>query len=212
MNLPEKIDVTCPACRQVTEHSVLTGRINEGAGITLEAKVKCDECGRIHRVTIKTGKLREIPLIISEMDQSSKTVLDIYSDEWFRVDEEIELDGKRLLITAIEIDNESRVKRAKGSEIKTVWAKVFDQIRIGISVNRGERTSSYEQWVDPDAEYSVGETIDVNGLNLKIKSIKTKHSKLRRGGAAARDVIRLYATDEATRPRLKTMFWRRTEK
>jgi uncharacterized Zn finger protein len=97
-----------------------------------------------------------------------------------------------VLITSIESKG-ARVKRAKARDIGTIWGKRFDKVRVPFSVSHLGKSYSDHLLAVPDEEFYIGDIMKVGKHDVVIHSIKTKDKSLHTGGAAAREIVRVYA-------------------
>ena len=192
MTLPTSVLVECPICREETLHEVLSGKIGGKAQTVLESTVKCRQCGQIHHVVMKVEKPIAVPVIISWLDKSTKTSITVGPDEVLSVDDEIMCGDEPVLITSIESKG-ARVKRARASEVVTVWGKKFDKVRVPFSVSHLGKSFSEHILAVPDEEFYIGDIMHVGRHDVVIHSIKTKDQSLHTGGAIAREIVRVYA-------------------
>jgi uncharacterized Zn finger protein len=189
--IPNSLYIECPNCGEKTLHEVLRGKISNG-GDVLETTVKCQKCDTVHSVVVREPKSITLPIIVSEMDQSRKLTFEFGSDELVSVGDELFVGDANVVVTSIEKDK-ARVSSAVAGEITTIWAKRFDNIRVKISVNKTSKTLAAEITALPDEEFYVGDTFTVGKDQVVIHTIKTNTGTVRNGGAAARDIIRIYA-------------------
>jgi uncharacterized Zn finger protein len=192
MKTPAAVYTQCPICKEETLHRLLKGKLGGRKSPVLEAVVKCSKCNHVHSDVIRAARKISIPLILSEQDVSQKTEMEFSQDESIKVDNEYQLGRNTIRISGIEIENK-RVQEAIAKEIKTLWAKKFDRIKLKISINKGEKTLNRTVWAVPDEEFFIGDVMRIKGLNLAIHAIKTKDKKVKKGSVAARDIVRLYA-------------------
>jgi uncharacterized Zn finger protein len=192
MAVPASIMVECPMCKDETLHEILAGRIGGKAQTVLDSTVKCKACGHVHHVLLKGDKPVEVPVIISWIDESERSKASFDPEDVLSVDDEFMCGDLPVLITSIESKG-ARVERAKASDITSIWGKKFEKVRIHFSITR--RGKSFSEVVDavPDEEFSVGDILKVGNHDIVIHSIKIKEKALRRGGAQARDIVRIYA-------------------
>jgi uncharacterized Zn finger protein len=92
------------------------------------------------------------------------------------------------------IRDRSRVPRAKGKDIGTVYAKVFDTVVVKVSIARGPTTRTESLIVPPEEEFEVGDILEFGKLKVVVDKILAD-SMVRREGVLvpARDIKRLYA-------------------
>jgi uncharacterized Zn finger protein len=192
--IPASITIECPECGEETLHKKLKGRIE---GKKLKLVLKCSQCGQVRDEVLESVGPVTIRMIISRGDASERTTADFPADWGFRVDDDFMHEDERLLVTGIEVKGR-RVEAASVGEIQTLWTKNFDQSRVRISINRRGRTRSLDILTDPEEEFAIESEIDLDGIPVRIHSIKTRDQHMRRGSAVARDIVRIYCTD--TRP------------
>jgi uncharacterized Zn finger protein len=191
MELPTALYIDCPSCGEETLHRVIKGKVGEKKTLVAEALVKCSKCHHKHTTTVRAKKYLNLPIIVSELQVSKKSELELPEDEVVEVENEYLLGRDTVKITGIETSR-GRVKKAEVGKINTLWAKKFNRLKIKVSINKGSKTLSREIWAVPDEEFFVGDVMTVKGLNFAIHRIKTKEKSIKRGSAEARDIIRLY--------------------
>ena len=188
--LPGAVFSICPECSSRTAHEVLKGRMGAKRGAVLECTLKCNDCGFVHKDKLDVPKERDVPLIVSDENNSYKTSIPLAENDHIEVGDEILLEEYPIIITSIE-SNGKRVNDCTVSDILTLWAKRFDKVKVGIAINRGPTTTSIYFWAAPDEEFSVGDVVTVSGNNIAIIRIKTAWGTAR-GAVKARNVSRLY--------------------
>ncbi len=191
MEVPKAIYTECSLCGEETLHRVIKGSLGEKKSLVLDALVKCKKCGHKHTCIIRAAKQKVIPVIISEQDISQKSELEISPTDTVLVDDEYQTKSGVIKITAIETES-SRVNSATAKDIKTLWAKKFDKIKLKISINKVAKTFTRTVWAVPDEEFFIGDVMTIKGLSFTIHSIKTKDRRIKRGSVEARDIVRLY--------------------
>ncbi len=187
----------CPNCGEETEHEIISMKsVKKGVEYTL----KCKKCGYIYKKIIPEERMKELKVVWSYRDHSEIKKIYKLEEDILTVGDEISVDNINSQITAIDSKGK-RVKKAKVRDIDTLWAKRFDRVMVKISVNRGSRTASYEITSHPDEEFYVGDIIEINGRHAVIHKIKITERFITRGGARARDIVRIYAKEikESTR-------------
>jgi uncharacterized Zn finger protein len=184
----ELVDLKCPDCEEVWEHTVLRAA---DSGWT----VKCLRCKRVRTMPApKQERFVPVPVIISEGGNSRTERLQVPLDGWVANDDEFDLDGHRVRVTAVEIDAGQRPKKAKGRDVRTVYAVMFDTVTLHYTVNMGELTKSFQEDVVPEEEIHVGSIREVKGERLAIKTLKSDQNRtLHRGYLYARNVSRVFA-------------------
>ena len=191
MAIPNSLYLDCPSCGEKTLHEVLKGRISKG-GDVLETTVKCQECQHVHSAVVREPKSTKVAIILSDMGATKKTEFEFGEDELVVVGDELFIGDTNVVITAIE-KGERRVPEAVAKEIKTIWAKKFDKVRVKISVNKTSKTLAAELTALPDEEFFVGDILNIGRDSVVIHYIKTRESMVRQGGVPARDIVRIYA-------------------
>jgi uncharacterized Zn finger protein len=192
MELPAAVYYQCPICKKETLHRVIKGKIREKKVVVLEGLFKCSKCGHKHMGDIRSENTKTIPVIVSEEARSQKNKIELSSEEIIEIGNEFELDRGTIKITAIEIES-GRVEESKVKDIRCLWAKKFDMLKLKISVNKGSKTLTRTLWAVPEEEFFIGDVMRIKGLNLTIHAIKTKSGRIKRGSVQAKDIIRLYA-------------------
>lgn len=191
MQIPSTFNLECPSCGKHTIHDIKKGKLSTKGKITYDSVVECTECNHVHHVVITEDKNIEIPVVLSTQEKSVKDKISLSPDFMIQVGEEIMLDNLNVKITAIELEDK-RVKHAKASEIKTLWCKSYDKVKLKISINRGARTLSRSIFAVPDEEFFIGDIIKSGGDQIAIHKIKTKGRTIKDGGVTAREIVRLY--------------------
>lgn len=189
VNTPDVVYADCPDCKEVTLHDVLRGKLGKS---TLEATVRCQECDRIHPTVLRQPEVLTTSIIISDGLESIKTTTELESDDLLLIGDEFFVDDLYVKITAIELDQGRRVEKAPAPEIKTIWAKKFDKIKIKISVNNVHRTYARVIEAVPDEEFFVGDTMRFGADEVVIHGIKVQGRMVRRGAVEARKIVRMY--------------------
>jgi uncharacterized Zn finger protein len=184
----EGVFLECATCGDVEEHTVLRAA---ASGWTVE----CVEC-RTKQTVPAPPKPRtiQVPLVLSEGATARTTQLEVPLDLPVAVDEEAEVEGHRVRITAVERRDGSRPKGAPGRDIKTVYGVVYDTVRLRYTVNEGDITRSFQEEAPPEEEIHIGVVREVQGINLVVKTLKSDQNRtLHRGFLMARSVRRIFA-------------------
>ncbi len=193
MTVPTSILVECPTCRKETLHEVLSGKMGGKTQTVLDSTVRCRECGQVHHSVMKAEKPIALPVIISWLEKSEKSTITIGPDEVLSVNDEVMCGDNPVLVTSIE-SNGARVDKAKAREIQTVWGKKFDKVRVPVSVSHLGKSYAEHILAVPDEEFFIGDILEVGNREVVIHAIKIEDKSLRTGGAAARDIVRIYAS------------------
>jgi len=199
---PELVDLKCPHCDETWEHSVL--RAAE-AGWT----VQCLRCRRVRTMPApRQERYVPVPVILSEGATSRTAQVVVPLDGKVAVDDEFDLEGHRIRVTAVETAGGQRPKSAKGRDVKTLYAVLFDTVTLHYTVNQGDVTRSFQEQVAPEEEVHVGSVREVQGVRLAVKTLKSDQNRtLHRGFLFARNVHRVFAdvarTAKGTRERTR---------
>ncbi len=184
--MDEVIITRCPDCADDTEHVVL-----KASATNLTAR--CTDCGRTHTFSPPHARFIEIPVVLSSGQESWSDRIETLLDEEVVVGFEFEHDGHRMLVTGIEGRDGRNHEKLVGRDVKVLFAKLFDTVLLKMSVNEGEKTHSHQLEVEPEREVHIGEVFAVDGLKLKVKTLKSDQNRtLHRGFLLARNVRRAF--------------------
>ncbi len=205
------VEWQCQSCDDERVHVVLKERHGQ-------AVLQCETCRTTVKATRSSEESLKVPVIISDMGSSRKELLDLYPDEHLEVGDQLFHEGHNLLVTALEVAAPApskgastkagtgasdgaqaqagretrRVPSAPADQLKNVWAKLFDRVRVGVSVNRGDVTTSGHFWCTPEEEIYVGDEVEMGNEMFVVIAIKTESTKMRDGFALAQAIRRLY--------------------
>ena len=182
------IDFACPDCEEVTEHAVLRAA---QANWTL----RCDRCSLVRTLAAPAApRMHILPVILSEGATSRTAQVAAELEGKVAIDDEFDLEGRRIRVTAVETIEGTRPKQAPTREIRTVYAVLFDTVNLLYTVNQGELTRSFQESVSPEEEIHVGTVREVQGVRLAIKTLKSDQNRtLHRGYLFARNIRRVFA-------------------
>ena len=190
---PAAVTATCPSCGEDAIQTVLHGRVGErGAEQTLEATVRCEECGHTHHLLQRSAKDVDVPVVLSSGAQSRRSTVTLGGDEDVSVEEGVIVDGLNCRITGIESKDGRRVDAAAVKDVQTLWVKEFEEVAVGFAINLGKKTIAKILPAPPEQEFTVGEEYVFGRLRVTIHAIKTKERLLKRGTAEAGDVVRVF--------------------
>ncbi|MDR0198856.1 MAG: hypothetical protein LBI08_03845 [Methanomassiliicoccaceae archaeon] len=188
--VPGEIYFECPDCDDVTIHGVLSGKMGKSS---LDATIKCQDCGLTRTTTVRFPKKVEVNMIVSDGAYSLTTKLLLEDDDLLKIGDEFHADdGGLVKISGLELPRGRRVKTARATEITTVWAIKFDVIDIKVSINDDRRTYSKTVPSSPDDEFTIGDVLSFDDMDCLVHSIKIKDRMVRRGTVEARDITRIY--------------------
>lgn len=197
MKVPNSYYLKCSACGEETLHEILKGEVGtKGEEVTIEGVVKCKECGTTENRTIREKKAVDVPIIVSWKEDSKKDKISLYPDEWIHKGDELLLDGSDVKVTSIEEENEDGEKRTDSSkvdDIKTIWAKEHDRVRVKVTIHKGRSSSSKVLEVVPDEEFYVNDRIECEDEDAVIHKMITKEGEKRDGKAKAEEIKMIYA-------------------
>ncbi len=182
------VDLHCPHCDEVREHAVLRAA---AANWTL----RCERCKKTRTMPApKQPRMHIVPVILSEGPTSRNASFAVELDGTVGIDDEFDLEGRRIRVTAVESVEGMRPKRLKSREVKTVYAVLFDTVNLHYTVNQGEITRSFQESASPEEEIHVGTVREVQGVRLAIKTLKSDQNRtLHRGFLFARNITRVFA-------------------
>jgi len=189
----------CPVCDSESYEILKTKGKN-----TKEVLLKCNECGNTYRETVVIPKMVECRVIISKFEESLKKTIKIYPDEVLEVGEVLVVDGEEAEITSLENVRGGRVSKSPVSELVTIWAtSLTGPARVGISIDNHGWILSKKVEVDRDFQFNVGDVVKMGKMVFRIKSMKTITSKIRKGGATADQIKRIYGRPAESKDKFK---------
>lgn len=188
MDLPTTLFIECPNCNDETLHNILKSK---GKKHIYNITCKCSICEQIHLTTLELPKTIELVINISYGEKTLRKKVKFDTDEELFVGDEIIVDEIPVMITLIETDK--RVQNAITNEIKTICAKKYDKLKIKVSINRADKTTSKSIIAVPDEEFYIGDIITFGNIRVVIHSIKTNEKLIKRGYALAREIVRIYS-------------------
>ncbi|MGQ0797451.1 MAG: HVO_0476 family zinc finger protein [Methanobacteriota archaeon] len=190
MAAPSALVLTCDTCGDVP-HRVLRGKVGGKLEIVFEGVVKCSSCGTVRSVVTREPRPVHVPVIVSWLASSERTVLEFGPSETVSVGEALDVGETRVEVTAIESGG-ARVPAAPAKDVSTIWAKRVDQVRVKFSVNKGNRTVAHDVLAAPDEEFAVGEIVDLGKARAIVHHIRTRHRTMREGAVRADEIVRMY--------------------
>ena len=189
----EIAEAVCPSCSpdEPTTHVIL-----RQGGL-----VKCEECGYVHAVHVPKKKVIRLRVIVSRHNVSSVQEIDVNEDDIIRVGDEFvvehdndEVSGIR--VQSIEVKTKGRPENAVAGDIETLWGRTIDEVIVKIAVQKGALTESINYKIGGDFEFTVGDTLKLQGEEAVITSIKSRDSgHARRKGQVvkAKDIKRIFS-------------------
>jgi len=191
MVAPSALVLTCEECGEEGPHRVLSGRLAGKDALVFQGTVKCGACGAVRSVTVREDKPVVIPAVVSVGKESERSEIEFGPEELVAVGDRVDHEGHRLEVTAIEV-GERRVPAAKAGDVRTLWAKRVDRVRVPVSVNKGNRTVPLQIEAVPEEEFEVGDIVDLGRERALIHRIVIPGKTLHRGSARAEEIVRMY--------------------
>lgn len=170
------IAITCPECKDETEHEVVAE--------SRDLLVRCTICGHHHRIP----KEREpetlmIKAIVSREGASQVCSVELARDDLCTVDDHLVAecgdDAFGVEVTAIEC-GEKRVKRAKAQAITTLWTRAIEQVVVKASIHDGWKTIPVYMECDGEQQFVVGEVYAAGNKRFRITHLKLRDGPLMR--------------------------------
>jgi uncharacterized Zn finger protein len=123
--------MTCPNCGN-EEYQVLKSNGKKVKELT----VQCTACSHVYREVHEEAQEIDVRVVISEFENSWKSNVKLYSDEYLEVGTILYIDDKEVEVTSIENNESIRVYECPVINIQTIWAKSLDTLaRLGISID-----------------------------------------------------------------------------
>jgi len=192
---PWTIYCECENCGETTLHEVLKGNeIDRHEAVTLEGVFKCKACGTTQARRIREEKPVALQVVLSEGEGSRRSTVMVDPDEKLAVGDEMYVGKDRIVVTALESQGQ-RLDAVEAREKPLIWSKVFNRVRVKVSINRGHSTAAETIDAAPDEEFQVGEILTIKRTKAVIHTIKTPTGTVRQGSAAARFISRIYARE-----------------
>lgn len=193
--VPAALTLVCPKCGEESVHEVLKGAAgSRGREVVLTATVKCGDCQSVYRTVVRESKDVTLPIIVSRGATSSRSTIDVHGDEEIVAGSLFIVDGRNVQITAVETRQTSkRQAHARAADIRTIWARDFEESLVKFSINLGKKTITKDITVPPETEIHVGQQFVFDRLQVTVHSIRTKERAIDRGAAHAHDITRVFA-------------------
>lgn len=186
----------CDVCARTTLHEVLKGEATEHSdAFVTDGVMRCKECGTTGERRVRQEKPVVLQVVLSEGPDSRRSTVAVDPDEHLSVGDELYIGKDRIVVTALESTEGKRMEEAVARDKPLVWSKVFNRIRVKVSINRGHSTAAEMIDAAPDEEFQIGEILTIKRSKAVIHSIKTAAGPLRAGAAPARHITRIYARE-----------------
>lgn len=183
----------CPICGS-DEIEILNSKDKSSKNnFTEEYLLKCQDCYHVFKDSFSAKKPKPYRIIISEMDNSTKTTIDLSPSDQLEVGDILLSDLGQVEVTSIETEGK-RVNKASIEDIVTIWASSVEiPARIGFSVDLHGKVDSYKLDLDRDFEIATEDIVKIDKHVVKIHVIKTKERKITNGYAKANVIKRVYS-------------------
>jgi len=168
-----------------------------GDGILLkergrEKHYKCAECGAFFMEV--DDKAVEITAVLSHQEESDRRRISVPGDGELTVGDDMLLDDVICRITKVEVDGRS-VKKAMPRDVECVWLIDRSYVRLRLAIRTGKgKTQSILMEARPEAEFTIGQVLEFENVDLRITAIRTDSRTLRRGKALADVITTLYCS------------------
>ena len=183
----------CPICGSDDIEIINSKQKTTKKKLTEEYLLKCEECGHVFRDVISLKKPRPYRLIISELDKSHKTSINLSPSDELEVGDVLLSELGQVEVTGIEV-GDKRVNKSKLEDVDTIWAASVEiPARIGFSVDLHGEVDSYKLDLERDFEIAPGDIIKIDKHIVKVHVIKTQERKLTSGFAKAGVIKRVYS-------------------
>lgn len=185
---PEIVGAICPDCG------------NDEAALLRETAhnvtLKCEECHHVWTFNPPKAKSIETRLVISAGEESYYEKIDVVQGDEVKVGDDFHHNDHRMLITDIQIHDERHVPKAIAEDIKAIFCKLFNVVPLKISVNRRDKTHSYQEDVEPEREVYIGEILQMEGRNFIVKTLKSDQNRtINKGFLFAKNIRRAFCDD-----------------
>jgi len=157
--------------------------------------LECEDCGTTFKENLVISKPLDFPVIISQYEKSWKDKIKLYSDEEIAVGDTLNISGRLIEITSLELKNGKRVEKCKALDLGTIWGIPLDApARVGVSIDLHGRVFSRKLELDRNFTFRVGDTFKLEDNIFQVKSIKTIDRHIKRGAAPAHKIKRVYGS------------------
>ncbi len=183
----------CPICGSDEIEILNSKEKSSKKNFTEEYLLKCQDCNHVFKDSFSIKKPRPYRIIISELENSIKTTIDLSPSDQLEVGDILLSDLGQVEVTSIEIEGK-RVKKSLIENIITIWASSIEiPARIGFSVDLHGKVDSYKLDLDRDFEISTKSIVKIDKYIVKIHVIKTEERKITNGYAKANVIKRVYS-------------------
>ena len=180
--------MACPNCGN-DKYEILKTKGKKVKELTL----KCNECNHVYRQTHQEAQEVDVRVVISDFEQSWKTNVKLYSDEYLEVGTILYVDDKEVEVTSIENNDGVRAYECPVINIQTIWAKSLDTLaRIGISIDNHGEVLSHKIEIEREFIFTIGDVCEIAGIKFKVYGFKTLERNMKKGYAYAKVIKRVY--------------------
>lgn len=187
--------LVCDNCARETPHRLLRidPRARDSRSQT-SGVARCRVCGWTHRFEIRLVSEVAVGEVISEGPTSVHRTVHLPSGQRLRVGSAVPGSSEPLKIVRIDDRQGRRVPSASSDEVATLWVRPDRFPAVPVSIVEGRRTRSTRVPMDPEAPIVVGAELQVEGVRVRIDSVRARGASWRRLGDAfsAREVQRVY--------------------
>jgi len=203
----ERVGAACPSCSPTahTAHELLT----TGGG---RATIRCEECSHVHKEQLPDDDTVERTVIVSQDGESQTAAVSIDPEEQLETGEEFVLETDEAImevrITDLELGAQQRREEATAEAVETIWTRAVDNVSVNVTINPTDgsgESRSVSIYLPGDHKLRVGDTesqgeeeFSIVALGVREEASGYNFETLDHDGdvAFARDVKRVYATDE----------------
>ena len=183
----------CPICGSDDVEILNSKQKSSKKKFMEEYLLKCEDCGHVFKDVISLKKPKPYRLIISELDKSHKTTIELSPSDELKSGDVLLSDLGQVEVTSIEV-GDKRVNKAKIEDINTIWANSIEiPARIGFSVDLHGEVDSYKLDLERDFEIAPGDVVKIDKHIVKVHVVKTQERKLTSGFAKAAVISRVYS-------------------
>ncbi|MBR4397032.1 MAG: hypothetical protein IKS93_04180 [Methanobrevibacter sp.] len=183
----------CPICGSDDVEILNSKQKSSKKKLMEEYLLKCEDCGHVFKDVISLKKPKPYRLIISELDKSHKTTIELSPSDELKSGDILLSDLGQVEVTSIEV-GDKRVNKAKLEDINTIWANSIEiPAWIGFSVDLHGEVDSYKLDLERDFEIAPGDVVKIDKHIVKVHVVKTQERKLTSGFAKAAVISRVYS-------------------
>ncbi len=179
MDEPGAIFAFCDTCKEETAHRVLRGRSKGEMGSGFEGTVQCMVCKDVRKVQVPEERPVKVRSIISDGKESKEVRIELFPKERITIGEEMLWEDHNLLVTSIETKGK-RPMSSEAKELDCLWLKVYDTLKVKVSIVKGAVTKAETVDATPEEEFFVGDLLEFSGGKVIIEKIKVEEGTIYR--------------------------------